>query len=493
MSSRVIQGLFPGGRPGPLQPTSPPQVALPRSGPSAGVAGNRPATQRYGGGEIFPVDVGRVHLASGAGRPLPEELRGGMEAAFGADFSAVRVHIGPQPQRIRAIAFTTGNDIYFAPGRFQPETAAGRQLLGHELAHVLQQRQGRVRNPPGAGFAVVHDRALEAEADRLGQRAAACTPVAQRCRAGAAAARHSPPGRGIVKSPSASPARPRPAAGGARFLQRMEERPRTKTGDTESDDYVPRDYEIHGLFAQPPEQRTTPVQGWKLHVTASAGNLGDIARRVLPLLRGLGVAHKIVKTGREFDAQQGTQAGKFITIYPSNDAQAVQIVGMLGAVLSGKQGAEIRGDERLGPLTYARYALHRPYCLGKDVTAEALAAEGWSQDKDWQPKSYRLFEATSEVMIVGHWEKSDEHIYIAEQIAGHVNVVCVLAKRGVVATALRDPTGKWVIDRRDEPNPYDFPSLPPPARWVAGSVRGRAPASSSGGGASRPGTGQSES
>jgi hypothetical protein len=49
----------------------------------------------------------------------------------------------------------------------------GQQLLGHELAHVVQQRAGRVRNPLGIGLAVVHDKALEAEADRLGQRVAA--------------------------------------------------------------------------------------------------------------------------------------------------------------------------------------------------------------------------------------------------------------------------------------------------------------------------------
>jgi hypothetical protein len=46
-------------------------------------------------------------------------------------------------------------------------------LLGHELAHVLQQRQGRVRAPQGQGTMVVNDQALEAEADRMGSRAAA--------------------------------------------------------------------------------------------------------------------------------------------------------------------------------------------------------------------------------------------------------------------------------------------------------------------------------
>jgi hypothetical protein len=109
---------------------------------------------------------------------LPDAVRGKMEAALGADFSNVRVHVGPQADRIGAIAFTLGSDIYFAPGRYQPDTVHGQQLLGHELAHVVQQRQGRVRNPMGSGVAVVQDGALEAEADRLGQIAAAHVAVA---------------------------------------------------------------------------------------------------------------------------------------------------------------------------------------------------------------------------------------------------------------------------------------------------------------------------
>ncbi|MFN3259383.1 MAG: DUF4157 domain-containing protein [Pikeienuella sp.] len=108
----------------------------------------------------------------GPGAALPPDVRRHMETTFGADFSSVRVHVGPQAERIGAIAFTSGADIYFAPGRYQPETPAGRRLLGHELAHVVQQRQGRVRNPAG-GVAIVQDAALEAEADRMGDRAAA--------------------------------------------------------------------------------------------------------------------------------------------------------------------------------------------------------------------------------------------------------------------------------------------------------------------------------
>ncbi|NYT43213.1 DUF4157 domain-containing protein [Sphingomonas sp. R-74633] len=139
--------------------------------PSPAYAGRGAAAQRFGGGNSFEIDAVRLGLARNGGKPLPQAVLAKMEAAFRTDFSAVRVHIGPQAARIGAVAFTTGNDLYFAQGRYQPDSVKGQQLIGHELAHVIQQRQGRVR-APGAGVSVVQDRTLEAEADRLGQRAA---------------------------------------------------------------------------------------------------------------------------------------------------------------------------------------------------------------------------------------------------------------------------------------------------------------------------------
>ena len=157
------------------QPPSPPAPAFaarPPGPPAPAFAGRQGAVQRHGAGGAFAVDSRALGLGAGGGKPLPDAVRGKMEAALGADFSAVRVHVGPQAERIGAIAFTVGSDIYFAPGRFQPDTVHGQQLLGHELAHVVQQRAGRVRNPLGSGLAVVQDHALEAEADRLGRHAA---------------------------------------------------------------------------------------------------------------------------------------------------------------------------------------------------------------------------------------------------------------------------------------------------------------------------------
>jgi hypothetical protein len=110
--------------------------------------------------------------AGGAGQRLPEAVQRKMEAFFKADFSDVRVHVGPQASAIGALAFTQGRNLYFAPGQYDPQSPRGQQLLGHELAHVIQQRAGRVRNPFGADVAIVFDRSLEAEADALGLRAA---------------------------------------------------------------------------------------------------------------------------------------------------------------------------------------------------------------------------------------------------------------------------------------------------------------------------------
>lgn len=80
-----------------------------------------------------------------AARPLDPAIRTFMEPRFGYDFSAVRLHTDDRAARsardVNALAYTTGNHIAFAKGSYAPESGAGRQLLAHELAHVVQQRQ----------------------------------------------------------------------------------------------------------------------------------------------------------------------------------------------------------------------------------------------------------------------------------------------------------------------------------------------------------------
>lgn len=161
-SSRVIQGRFVAGAP---------RLPAPASGG---------AVQRQANGHAQPLPPGLVRMGGG-GRPLPDGVRQKMETFFKADFSDVRVHVGSEAPAIGALAFTLGSSLYFAPGQYNPETPHGQQLLGHELTHVLQQRAGRVRNPFGSGIAVVQDPSLEAEADRMGLRAAShhVAPTAQ--------------------------------------------------------------------------------------------------------------------------------------------------------------------------------------------------------------------------------------------------------------------------------------------------------------------------
>ncbi len=107
------------------------------------------------------------------GAPLPCDVQSKMEGAFGADFSAVRVHEGPRAGAIGAQAYTQGTDIHFATGQYQPGTQRGQEILGHELAHVVQQSQGRVEaNTQAKGLAVNDDAGLEREADDMGARAA---------------------------------------------------------------------------------------------------------------------------------------------------------------------------------------------------------------------------------------------------------------------------------------------------------------------------------
>jgi hypothetical protein len=102
-----------------------------------------------------------AHLSNlgtpGGGQALPGPVRQRMESFFNTSFADVRVHVGAQASSIGALAFTHGSNLYFAPGQYNPETAQGQRLIGHELTHVIQQRAGRVHNPFGAGIVVARN------------------------------------------------------------------------------------------------------------------------------------------------------------------------------------------------------------------------------------------------------------------------------------------------------------------------------------------------
>ncbi|MEO1450495.1 MAG: DUF4157 domain-containing protein [Bacteroidota bacterium] len=105
---------------------------------------------------------------------MPDNVKSGMEQSMGSDFSSVRIHANSsKAPEVNALAYTQGNDIHFAPGQFKPDTSSGQELLGHELAHVKQQSEGRVQATTEVnGMPVNDDNGLESEADRMGAIAA---------------------------------------------------------------------------------------------------------------------------------------------------------------------------------------------------------------------------------------------------------------------------------------------------------------------------------
>lgn len=78
------------------------------------------------------------------GQPLDPATRAFMEPRFGHDFSRVRVHsdksAAESTKAVNALAYTVGRDVVFGTAQYAPGTPAGRHLIAHELAHVVQQR-----------------------------------------------------------------------------------------------------------------------------------------------------------------------------------------------------------------------------------------------------------------------------------------------------------------------------------------------------------------
>ena len=103
-----------------------------------------------------------------------------------------------------------------------------------------------------------------------------------------------------------------------------------------------------------------PDQGWKLHVSAGVPNAEETLRRVLPVLLAEPIAFKVAASSSRLAAlNDGTgvlsQVGKFVTVYPRDDAQAVRLAVRLAEVTSGLQGPPIPSDRRLRPGSVVHY------------------------------------------------------------------------------------------------------------------------------------------
>jgi hypothetical protein len=106
------------------------------------------AGSESGGGGLDAVERS-IDQARGAGQGLDHGTRHEMESAFGADFGGVRIHTDARADDLNhalsARAFATGKDVFFRQGEYAPGTSSGRELLAHELTHVVQQTGDGIR------------------------------------------------------------------------------------------------------------------------------------------------------------------------------------------------------------------------------------------------------------------------------------------------------------------------------------------------------------
>jgi Domain of unknown function (DUF4157) len=97
---------------------------------------------------------------------LDPGVRSEMESAFGESFDDVRIHTDGQAEEVNdelgARAFTRGRDVYFGRNEYQPSTREGRELLAHELTHVVQQ---------GGSPSVQQTRPIDQRSDRFEEEA----------------------------------------------------------------------------------------------------------------------------------------------------------------------------------------------------------------------------------------------------------------------------------------------------------------------------------
>lgn len=116
----------------------------------------------------------RLEHGPDCGSPLPTELREFFEPRLGYDLGKVRIHIGAEAavtaERLNTRAFAYGRHVVFGRGQYRPESAQGKRLLAHELAHIVQQLgagpgQAMVQRDPPVGTVETSEGVQEIEGE----------------------------------------------------------------------------------------------------------------------------------------------------------------------------------------------------------------------------------------------------------------------------------------------------------------------------------------
>ena len=121
---------------------------------AAGALGNRNFTHLLSrmhdgagilpGGLVHPDVQSAIAASRGRGSLLSRDASRRLESAYGEPLGSVRIHTGEHAaalaRAVSARAFTVGSDVFFARNEYDPASAGGRELIAHEVAHVVQQR-----------------------------------------------------------------------------------------------------------------------------------------------------------------------------------------------------------------------------------------------------------------------------------------------------------------------------------------------------------------
>ncbi|MEU1280904.1 class III lanthionine synthetase LanKC [Streptomyces sp. NPDC005805] len=119
---------------------------------------------------------------------------------------------------------------------------------------------------------------------------------------------------------------------------------------------VPEGWERHergDWLALRPSGAQLPAQGWKIHVSAGLDNAESVLERVSAHCLAHGVAFKFVP-GRYLLHQRNAKyadraaSGKFLTVYPRDEAEFERLTGELDALLAGEPGPLVLSDLRIG-------------------------------------------------------------------------------------------------------------------------------------------------
>ncbi|HEU5270071.1 MAG TPA: hypothetical protein VFU36_09110, partial [Jatrophihabitans sp.] len=202
--------------------------------------------------------------------------------------------------------------------------------------------------------------------------------------------------------------------------------------------------------------RPGPAQGWKLHVSATVPAAEAVLRAVLPTLVRDPVRFKVaasVEQLRRLNSNDAplAQVGKFVTVYPADDEQAVRLAKALDDATAGLRGPAVPSDRPLRPgsLVHYRYGSFRPRYLqtplgrlvpaiaAPDGTLEAdlracpYAAPAWARDPFGAP-------AAGSAPLLGGRYRVEALLHQAPRGAVELAVDTVTGHRRVLKSARRD-------------------------------------------------------